>query len=211
MKDTFFVLVASASLLASNAIAQAPQKTKVLDALNSIDPKTLEIRNAKGKIVSTPDPEHRQALELIIDYAKPDTCPGVFKKIAPGTLDLKKYSAIRFWVRSNVETSYYVTLRIDSKTWPPLRADGKCAFYSGITHKATGTWSQVVIPLENFKRQTRDLFKKGEKVTTPGGGETLDNQDINSPMLFGAESTINQSGTSTVGHLMFDALELVEK
>jgi hypothetical protein len=86
--------------LAPRLVAADNAKVKVLEKCDQIDPKVLRISEAKAKIVTTQDPNHRKVLELVMDYAKAGVGAGLGKNFPEGT-NLKKYSAIRFWVRSD--------------------------------------------------------------------------------------------------------------
>jgi hypothetical protein len=193
-------------VLAPLCLAADSQKVKVLESCNTVDLKALRIYEAKVKAVTTQDPAHRKAIEIVMDYAKAGAWSGIGKDFPPG-VNLKKYSAIRFWVRSDCGTSFGFGLGGDYK-----RADGKYPGFGGVGYTASETWSQITIPLENFKRgtiKTWDPVKK-EQVILPGG-DSMDAQDLANVSRWGLHSYVNNRGTSTIGHLMFDAFELVEK
>ena len=141
-----------------------------------------------------------------MDYAKPGGWCGLSKTF-PDNLNFKKYSAIRFWVRSDCGTSFGFDIRGDYK-----RRDGRnTQFYSG-GYTGTETWTQVTIPLDRFKRhEVRTWDKEKKEWNVLKGGDPFDDEDITGISTWWIGSGINNRGTSTKGHLMFDAFELVEK
>lgn len=198
------------AILCCVAVAQAKgadaTKVKVLDRLDRIDPKTLEVRDAKAKIVDTKDAEHPRALELVMDYAKPGSWPGLNKKFPEGTINPKKHVAIRYWVKSNSGTGYSVGF---GGAGP--RKDGKKDAFWADHPPATETWTLVTIPFEKLKRHSEKIWKNGAQHITPGGGEPPDAEDFANFNRFGFGSVIDWRGSATTGHLMFDGIELVEK
>ena len=83
--------------------ADAP-KVKVLESGKSGDLKSLNLVETKVKVVSTRDADHTKVIEAVMDYAKPGVFPSIGKGFAVG--ELKKYSAVRFWVRSDFGTGF---------------------------------------------------------------------------------------------------------
>jgi hypothetical protein len=192
-------------LFVASSFAADTTKVKVLDKLEHIDAKSLKIREAKAKIVATDEPDHRKVLELAMDYAKANSWSGFNKFFPEGNLNPKKYTAIRFWVRSNSGTSFNTGIGGHY-----TRKDGKYNSFYGGSFTASTTWTQITIPLDKFKRNGDKIWKNGAQVIIPGG-EAPEDEDYAGIDNFGISSGINNRGTSTVGHLMFDGLELVEK
>jgi hypothetical protein len=125
------------SLLAPFAAHATPgAKLKPLDRCDVIDPKTTLLHEVVAKVATTADPQHRKALEVTIDYAKPGSYPGYMKTFGQGLIDLKKISAVRLLYRSNSDTSFSFELL---RTTP--RKDGKAHFFWGGNYKATKEWS----------------------------------------------------------------------
>ena len=192
-------------LVATNLVAADTTKVKVLDKLDQIDAKTIKLHEAKGKIVITEDSEHRKALELVIDYAKANTGGGFNKSFAEGTINPKKYSAIRFWVRGNSGTGFYTHFGGHH-----TRKDGNLTVFNGGVYTTTTDWKQITIPLEKFERNGDKIWKNSGQVIIPGG-DAPDDEDFAGFDHFGISSGINNRGSSTAGHLMFDGIELVER
>jgi len=191
---------------AAHCFAADSAKVKVLETCDKIDPKTVRITEAKAKSIPTQDPEHRKAIELVMDYAKPGAWSGLGKDF-PEHLNLKKYAAIRFWVRSDVGTSFSFGIGGDYK-----RRDGRGTNFYGGGFKATETWTQITIPLDKFRRGgLRNWNKEKKEWTEIRGGDPMEDEDFEGISRWGLSSDINARGASTKGHLMFDAFELVEK
>ncbi|MEI6715578.1 MAG: hypothetical protein WCO60_17615 [Verrucomicrobiota bacterium] len=195
----------SASLVATSAFAADTAKVKVIDACDRIDPKTSILADVKAKVVPTNDPDHRRALELSIDYAKPGSYPGYMKTFPVGMVNPKKYSAVRFWYRSNCATGFSVELFRDTP-----RKDDKLTWFYGGNFTGKEEWVQATVPLESFKRVGGKFWKNGAQVILPGG-DPIDDDDYANILKIKFTTDINRRGTAVVGHLMFDAVELVEK
>ncbi|MEI6714838.1 MAG: carbohydrate binding domain-containing protein [Verrucomicrobiota bacterium] len=194
------------SLVVPSAFAAPGTKGRPLDSCDSIDPKTTVQHEVVAKVITTTDPQHRKALELTIDYAKPGGYPGYMKTFTPGIVDPKKVSAVRFFCRSNSDTSFSFELLRTTQ-----RKDGKAYFFWGGAYKASKEWTEITIPLENFKRAGGKIWKNGAQQDMPGSGEPMDEDDLSKIGQFKITSIIDQRGTATVGHLVFDSIELVEK
>ena len=196
-----FVLLCSCSLEAADSA-----KVKVLEKCDQIDLKTLRIGEAKAKVVTTQDPEHRKVIELVMDYAKAGAWSSMGKDFPEG-LNLKKYSAIRFWVRSDSGTSFRFGISGSYK-----RKDGRGTGFTLGGVKATETWTQITYPLDKAKRDGGRYWDKEKQVpVTVPGGDPMDEEDYDGIHRWGLGSDINNRGTATKGHLMFDGFELVEK
>lgn len=196
----------SLGFVVTSALAAPGTKGRALDSCDSIDPKTTLKHDIVAKVVPTTDPQHSKVLEISIDYANPGAYPGYMKTFAPGSVNPKKVSAVRLFCRSNTDTSFSFELL---QTTP--RKDGKANFFWGGAFKATKEWSEITIPLPNFKRAGGKIWKNGAQQDMPGTGEPLDDDEAMKIGQFKITSTIDQRGSATVGHLMFDAIELVEK
>jgi len=193
-------------LCAARLEAADSAKVKVLEKCEHIDPKLLRVTEAKAKVVTTQDPEHRKVIELVMDYAKAGAVSGLGKDF-PGGVNLKKYSAIRFWVRSDVGTSFIFGIGGSYK-----RKDGRSTSFSLGSVRATETWTQITFPLDKATRGGGRYWdkQKQEPVTVPGG-DPMDEEDYAGITRWGLISGIDNRGTATSGHLMFDGFELVEK
>jgi hypothetical protein len=204
-------LAASLSVVASwgvsvNLQAADPAKTKVLDKFERIDEKTLKAIEAQLKVVSTKDKDHPKALEVKMDFARPGSYPGFTKTFPEATLNPTKYEAFRFWVRSDVGTSFSVDVSGVYK-----RKDGKGSGFFGGGVKGEPEWKQVTIPFRAFKRHAGTFYKDGQRIVQPGGGEPLDEEDYGGTTRISFRTAVENRGTSVIGQLMFDNLELVEK
>lgn len=189
-------------LVATSSFAADAQKVKVIDAFNTIDPKTVTASEVKMKIISTPDPAHHKALEMVADFAKPGSWPTVKKTIAPGILSPKKYSGIRFFAKSDSET--IVALHLIG----PAGKDGRPLSYY-VPVKGTSTWTEVNLPFSSFKNYEIKAWKDGvQKIYK--GGEPIADADF--PLIAAMQFVfnLNTRGTSTVGHFVVDGLALVE-
>ena len=199
------LLLLSMSLVMASASAADNVKVKVIDPCDRIDPKTSILHLIKAKVVTTNDPEHRKVLELSIDYAKPGTYPGYTKTFPAGTLNPKKYSAVRFWYRSDSSTGFILQLIRDTP-----RKDEKVGWFSGGNFTGKDEWVQATVPLENFKRAGGKFWKNGAQVVLPGG-DPIDGDDYANIGKIRFASVVEWRGSSVVGHLMFDKVELIEK
>lgn len=199
-----FLLLSMLVVVTAASAADSP-KVKVIDPCDRIDPRTSMLHLLKAKVVPTNDPDHRKALELSIDYAKPGTDPGYAKTFPAGMLNPKKYSAVRFWYRSDSSTGFILQLIRDTP-----RKDEKLPWFSGGSFTGKPEWTQVTVPLENFKRAGAKIWKNGAQVVLPGG-DPIDDDDYANIVKIRFATIIELRGTSPVGHLMFDAVELIEK
>lgn len=193
-------------LLVTPRLFADPAKVAVLENCDRIDPKAMHVTDCKAKVVDTKDAAHAKVIEVVFDYAKPGANGNIGKDF-PANLDLKKYGAIRFWVRSDSATSF--GLRFAGKY---TRKDGKASSFSGGNFTATDSWTQIVVPFEKITRVAAGYWDKAknEKVTIPGG-DTMDNEDFVGLTYWYLNSGINGRGTANQGHLQLDAFELVEK
>jgi len=198
------LLLSMLVVVTSVGAAEGP-KVKVIDPCDRIDPRTSSLNLLKAKVVPTNDPDHRKALELSIDYAKPGTDPGYAKVFPAGMLNPKKYSAVRFWYRSDSSTGFILQLIRDTP-----RKDEKVRWFSGGNFTGKTEWTQVTVPLENFKRAGAKIWKNGAQVVFPGG-DPIDDDDYANIVKLRFATVIDMRGTNTEGHLMFDAVELLEK
>lgn len=183
--------------------ADAPaSKTKVLDAFNAIDTKTLTAAEVKMKIVTTPDPAHHKALEMVADFAKPGTWPSVKKLVPPGIMNSKKYSGIRFFAKSDSET--VIALHLVG----PRGKDNRPMDYY-VTVKGASTWTEVTLPFSGFKNYEVKEWKNGVQSIWKGG-EPIAEADyplINAVLFV---FNVNSRGTATAGHFVVDGLTLLE-
>ena len=186
------------------AFAEAP-KSKMLDKFDHIDPKTLLGREVKMKVITTPDAEHHKALEVVADFAKANAWSCLQKKFAAGTISLKKYSGVRFWAKSNSETSMTIFLGGDKARSPEKRD----AFGNGQV-KATDTWTQYSFPFDQMKRHGDKFWKDGKQVILEGG-DPMDEVDAGNFTRIEFYFPINGRGTAVSSHMVIDGLELMEK
>ncbi len=199
-----FLFLSDAPLLAADT-----QKVKVIDKFDRIDPKTVRFGDARGKLFSTPDPNHPKVMEVTMDYAKPGGTCGFSKTFPEGTARAKKHSAIRFWVRSNCGTGFGVNLGGNY-----TRKDDKRSAFGAGGYTATETWTMITIPFNKVSRHGYGNFWKDGKwhaSPRPKGGDPMDEDDIDGLESISFSSDVNKRGTSTVGHLMLDGLELLER
>jgi hypothetical protein len=92
------------------------------------------------------------------------------------------------------------------------RKDGRATGFPGGGYQATENWTQITIPFDKLRRSGIRYWdkQKQEPVTVPGG-DPMDEEDYAGIDSWGIGSNIGNRGTSTRGHLQFDAFELVEK
>lgn len=217
MSDGFFFLNWRALALVAVALAgwgglaelwaADPVKTKVLEKFEHQEEKSLQFNNAKAKVVGTKDKEHPRVLEIRMDYAVPGSqYGGLSKRFPEATLNPMRYEAFRFWVRSDVGTSFGVSIGGGYK-----RKDGKSSSFSGPGFRAESGWTQIEVPFASFRRNAAVYYKDGKRMVQPGGGEPLDEEDYGGITGISFNTGVEGRGTSVIGHLMFDTLELVEK
>jgi hypothetical protein len=187
-------------------LAAEAEKVKPLEKFDKVDEKTLKLYDAQHKIVNTKDKEHPRVLELKMDFAKPGSWSGFSKTFPEGTLNPNRYEAFRFAVKSDVGTSFTVFVNGGYK-----RKDGKYSGFSGGEIQGTSEWKVITVPLKDLKRQSLKVFKDGKQMMTPGGGEPMDEEDYGGITMIGLRTSVERRGTSVIGHLMFDSLELLEK
>ena len=202
MKNPLRSLPILSCLVASQLFAADGPKVKILDKFDNIDPKTVKMDELKVKIVTTPDPVHHKALEMVADFAKPNTWPKLVKSVLPGTINPKKYSGIRFWGRSDSETKVAVSLA------GVFIKDGKRMDYMA-TVKGTSTWTEYSLPFSEFKTYEYKVWKDGAQQIFKGG-EPIPDADY--PQLNAVRFVFDilNRGTATAGHFMIAGLELVE-
>lgn len=199
------ILLLSMFLVVGSVCAADNVKVKVIDRCDHIDPRTSTLSDVRAKTVATNDPEHRKVLELFIDYAKPGTWPGYVKSFPAGMLNPKKYSALRFWYRSDSATGFVAQFIRDTP-----RKDGNVLWFGSALITGKNEWTQVTISLADFKRGGAKVWKNGAHVVFPGG-DPIDDDDYENIVKVRFTTLIDWRGTGTAGHLMFDAIELVEK
>lgn len=198
LKTLPLVMCLSASPLYA---AEAP-KGKVIDAFNTIDPKSVKLQDLKAKIVTTPDPAHKKALEMVIDFAKPGSYPRVIKSITPGTIDPKKYSGVRFFYKSDTETGMAISLRTGV-----TNPDGRYGAYAmWLTGKPE--WAEITIPFGNFKSFEQKVWKDGTQKIFPGG-ETIRPEEYGQLKEIHFVFAIENRGKAVAGEFLIDGLELV--
>lgn len=197
-------MLSTLCLFAVHVASANSGKVKELDRFNKIDPKTLVAYEAKITCVSTQDSLHPKVLDMSMDYAKPGGAPRIDKQFPVGTLG-PKTAAIRFWVRSDSGTSFSAMLRGTYK-----RKDGRLTGFNAGSTIASPTWTQVTIPIEKLERQGAVVWRDGAQVIIKGGGAP-DEDDLKGLTYFVFITGIGGRGSSTVGHLQFDGLELVER
>lgn len=183
--------------------AAEDRKFKTLEEFHSIDPKSVQLKELKGKVVPTTDPLHAKVLELNIDFAKPGTYPSVSKLFKAGLIDPKKYSGIRFFVRSNTDTGFAVGISADS-----FAKDGRPRRY--ISYQAgKSEWKEVIIPFSSFKSQEFRTFKDGVQKVFKGAEPILeDDYKTFSSIYF--IFAIERRGTASESQIQFDGLSLIE-
>ena len=194
-----FLALCSAPLFAADA-----PKAKVLDKLDSIDPKTNKAIDLKAKAVPTSDPQHRKAMELFGDFSKPNTWPRYEKMFPVGTLNAKKYSGFRFHAKTDNETKMFV--HISGEGPGPEGRPLDCTARVTLTN----VWTEFVIPFSEFKYYEVKQFKNGEQKIYPGGVPIAD-VELALIKSFGFGFSIEGRGNDTTAKALVDGLELVEK
>lgn len=169
------------------------------------DAKTMKAFDAKTSVASSKDPNHPKALEVVIDHARPGGWPRIVKVVQQGTLDPRKSSGIRFWIRSDNDTKLVVQISGDHK-----RSDNKSSWFYSPEVQGAKEWKQVVIPYDSFKRANEDRFENGKKVTIRGG-DAPDAEDFPQLAYIGFRSNIERRGTDGTSQFMVHKLELIEK
>ncbi len=191
-------------LVSSHLMAADGPKTKVLDAFNTIDPKTLKADEMKIKVVSTPDPIHHKALEMVVDFAKPGAWPKLIKSFPAGTINPKKYSGIRFFAKSDTAT------KIHFGVIGPAEKDGKPMDYRVYNVVGKDTWTEFSLPFNTFKFPGYKAWKNGQQMVIPPGA-TLPEESLSLATGVVFSFRVEDRGNSTVANFMVDGLELIER
>lgn len=191
-------------VLALSQVQAADSKNKVIDAFAQIDPKTIDLAELKAKIISTPDPAHKSAMEITVDFAKPGVYPRVLKKVTPGTIDPKKFSGIRLSFKSDTETTFTVSLRTGEQN-----PDGRKPMYA-VKLEGTPQWQDVVLPFSSFKSVTQKTFKDGQQVVFPGG-QTILPEEWSSLKHIVFSFDVGRRGNADTAVVLIDNLELVSQ
>ena len=185
--------------------AQAPKaKAKVLEKFDFIDPKTVKLTDIKAKVVSTQDPDHRKALEMIGDFHKAESYPRVEKMFPAGTLNAAKYSGIRFYAKT--ENGSKMNVHISGAQPKP---DGR-PFDLNVYLTLTDLWREYTIPFSDFKYYQFKVWKDGAQKVYPGG-EPLAEGDLAQIVRISFVFYIGGRGTDTTARALIDGLELIEK
>jgi hypothetical protein len=192
-------------LAAHSDAADAPKKFKILDPFNTIDPKTVGVQDIVAKPVSTGDPVHKKALELVADFAKQESYPNISKKLQPNLLSSKKYSGIHLWYRSNSETQTWISLS------GPARKDGRPTDF---IFKLLGKpeWQEATLDFSQFKNyeiKAWDKASNAQKVYP--GGESLKDDDLELIQRLTLSTHVSVRGTSVKSHFQIADLGLIEK
>lgn len=187
--------------LANVQAAEAP-KNKVLDAFDSLDPKTVTFHEVKAKVVSTPDPAHKKAIEVTADFAKPGAFPGLKKAFPPGTIDPKKYKAVRLALKSDTETEINVVLRALANT-----AEGREIAYS-FPVKGGPDWKEAIIPFSNFVSWPQKVSVKGEIKEFPRGMK-IQPEEFSQFKQLSIGFDVAKRGNASTAVVLIDGLELV--
>jgi hypothetical protein len=191
-------------LLAPGLASAEPGKPKVLDSFQSIDAKTLELYEVKAKIVNTKDPKHPKGLEVIADFAKPNTWPRVFKKFPEGFISTQKYSGVRFSAKSDTSTRINLDLR-GSKALP----DGRVPGYM-VEAQLSPEWKEFTFNFSDFKSWEQKVYKDG-KQTIFKGGEPIQGADYELFNRCGFTFDVTKRGTGTSAQIVVDDLVLLTK
>jgi hypothetical protein len=185
--------------------AAETKKFKVIDAFNSIDPKTVQLIDILAKPISTPDPAHKKALELVADFAKPDSYPRLEKKLPPNFISSKKFSGIRLWYRSNSETSCAISLA------GAPRKDGRPTDFN-LHLKGSAEWQEARIDFSQFKNYEVKVWDKATNTQKLfPGGETPKDEDFELINRVSIVTHVTLRGTAVKSHFMIDDLSLIEK
>lgn len=206
LKTSVLAAVSLAALCSNAPLSAADaKKFKVIDAFNSIDPKTVEVADIVAKPVSTPDPVHKKALELVADFAKPDSYPRIVKKLPPNFITGKKYSGVHFWYRSNSETTSAISL-----SGSP-RKDGRPTDFN-IHLKGKPEWQEALIDFTQFKNYDVKVWDKAANAQkTYPGGESPKEEDFELINRISIVTHVGMRGTNVKSHFMISGLSLIEK
>lgn len=211
MKPHYHSIVSALVLcsVTSHAFGADAAKDKTIDAFTVLDAKSTKANSVVAKIVATQDPVHRKALSISIDFAVPGTMPNFQKTFPAGLIDYNKYSGIRFFAKTDVETKFSVWLSADGKPGDTRHADGSpVTFATGCS--PASTWSEVILPFEKFGSIPLKEWKNGEQKIYPAGLPIPPDDYAKLNRLMFAFS-INQRGTSTVGQVMIKDVALIAK
>jgi hypothetical protein len=187
--------------------AQDAGKVKVLDPLHRVDEKTLKVDRvgSKLKAVSSKDPAHPRAVEFTGDFRDADGFTAFTKRFPVGTVNPKKYSAIRFFVRGDSGTTFGIWLATETP-----RKDDKSNHFYAQNVKVTENWAEVVVPLKELKRHPVKEWRNGKQVTDPGGDAPEDEEIWDFSRLLWVFG-VNNRGSSVTAQIMVEGLGLVPK
>ncbi len=139
-----------------------PAKGRTIDSFSTLDPKTTKANRLVAKVDSTPEPQHRSGLEMVVDFVTPVAMPNFQKSFPAGLIDTRKYSGIRFFAKSDVATRFSVWLNPTDRLGAMNHPDGSpICFATGCA--PASTWTEVILPFEKFLSIPKKEWKNGEQ------------------------------------------------
>lgn len=178
-------------------------KTKVIDTFQTLDPKSTQISEIKVRTVPAPEVPHKRALEITADYAKSGAYYYIRKVLPAGAIDLKKYSGVRFWLKSSTETTLHLCLQ--------GKADGDGRPFDYRVVKVTGgkEWKSCYYDFSNFRFYGFRIMKNGQPVVFPSVDLTPSDLDRVLYITFAMHEA--ERGNSVISNVQVAGLELVAK
>lgn len=180
-------------------------RVKYLDKFHVIDPKSIKATELKLKVVSGEDAAHNRALELSADFAKPGAYTHLVKTFAAGTVNSKKHSGVRFFMKSPTGTRVTVVMDGTYK-----RPDGRLTSFSGGAVVGNDQWKEVKIPFAEFKRRDARIWKDGAQVVIKGG-DPMEEFEIGQLNSITFAMHVEARGSSTIAKVLLEGLSLAEQ
>lgn len=179
-------------------------RVKYLDRFHAIDPKSLRASELKLKVVPGEDVAHSRALELSADFAKPGAYTHLVKTFAAGTVNSKKHSGVRFFIKSPTGTRVAVLMGGNYK-----RPDGRLTVFYGGVVVGNNQWKEVNLPFAEFKRRDARLWKDGAQVVIQGG-DPMEEFEIGQLNSITFAMHVEARGSSTIAKVLLEGLSLAE-
>lgn len=204
MNKAFRVTPLAVCLLSLPLLAEEAKPVKYLDTFHLLDPKTVKASEIKLQVVSGDDAAHSRALQLSADFAKPGANTALTKVFDAGTINPKRYSGVRFFIKSPTGTRVWIRMGGNYQ-----RPDGRLAGFHGGAVTGTDRWQEVKISFSEFKRAGGKYIKNGVPVVVQGG-DPMEEFEIGQMTRISFSLNEETRGNSVVAKVLLEGLALVE-
>lgn len=204
MTKTPLVTQLAVCLLSLPLFAEEAKPVKYLDTFHLIDPKTLRGSEVKMQVVSGDDAAHGRALQLTADFANPGTYTNLSKTFPAGTINPKRHTGVRFFIKSPTGTRVSISMGGNYH-----RQDGRHSAFHGRSVVATDQWQEVKILFSEFKRQGGRYVKNGVAGFVQGG-DPMEEFEIGQMSRIWFSMSEETRGNSVVAKVLLEGLALVE-